>query len=280
MAKGLAGRVAIITGASSGIGRATALALAREGVELALAARRLERLEELADEIEKLGSRAIAIRSDVSQQEQVEALVAQAHQHFGHLDILINNAGFGDVLPVEQASAREAQELMAVNFMGAFYAIRAAVPIMRRQKRGHIINVSSLAGKRALPFIGLYSATKFALNAMSEALRVELRNSGIHVTVVCPIGTETEFFDVIARKRGFDVRPLGMRQPAEKVARAIVKCIYRPKAEVYPFRPARLLVLLNAAFPTLIDRLILRYSERAGRRFQMQGPGSGVHNSE
>src|SRR3972149_3566251 len=150
----LAGRVAIVTGASSGIGRATALALAREGVPVALAARREDRLRELAAEIEAAGGEALVVPTDVSRRTDVERLVQAALERFGRLDIMVNNAGYGHYAAVEEVDEAEARRLFDVNFFGTLSGIQAALPVMRRQGSGHVINVASVVGRRAVPFPG------------------------------------------------------------------------------------------------------------------------------
>jgi short-subunit dehydrogenase len=254
MAKGLHGRVAIITGASSGIGRETALAFARAGVQTALAARREDKLEEVAQTINALGGETLVVPTDISQPAQVQHLVQATLDRFGRIDVLVNNAGFGLLASVEETSIEDMQRIMEVNFMGAFYAMKAVLPVMRQQGRGHIINVASIVGKRAVPYSGAYCATKFALVGFSETLRIELAGSGIDVSVVCPIWTETEFFDTMKNVQQRQLKPVGPAQSAAAVARAIVDCARHPRPEVMPFRPARLLAVANAIAPGLIDR--------------------------
>jgi short-subunit dehydrogenase len=254
MAKGLHGRVAIITGASSGIGRETALAFARAGVQTALAARREDKLEEVAQTINALGGETLVVPTDISQPAQVQHLVQATLDRFGRIDVLVNNAGFGLLASVEETSIEDMQRIMEVNFMGAFYAMKAVLPVMRQQGRGHIINVASIVGKRAVPYSGAYCATKFALVGFSETLRIELAGSGIDVSVVCPIWTETEFFDTMKNVQQRQLKPVGPAQSAAAVARAIVDCVRHPRPEVMPFRPARLLAVANAIAPGLIDR--------------------------
>ncbi|KRT70021.1 MAG: short-chain dehydrogenase/reductase SDR [candidate division NC10 bacterium CSP1-5] len=256
MGTGLAGQVVIVTGASSGIGRETALHFARERARLVLAARRQQRLQGLEHEIEALGTEVLSLPTDVAQQDQVEAMVERALERFGRVDILVNNAGVGLVALVEETSPEDMEMILRVNFLGAFYGIRAALPIMRRQGSGHIINVSSIVGKRGIPLSGAYCASKFALIGLSESLRLELKGSGIRVSVICPVGTATEFFDAAKDPRGRKPGPKPPVQTPSHVARAIIRCARSPRPEVIVYPPARLLVVLNALSPTLADWVI------------------------
>ncbi|PYV93568.1 MAG: short chain dehydrogenase [Acidobacteria bacterium] len=262
----LQNRVLIITGASAGIGRETALLFARERCRLVLAARRQDRLESLLAEIKSLGGEAVSLPIDVSDQDQVEHLVRATAERFGRLDILVNNAGYGLFATVEDTTVGELQSIFATNFAGPFYAIKAALPIMRRQRYGHIINVSSIAGKRAFPFSGAYCATKFAMNGLTESLRTELMGSGIDVSLVLPIGTNTEFFAVAKNKSARPAKPLGIVQSAQQVAEAIVKCAKNPKAEVLPYPPSRVLILLNSISPRLVDWVGAKLVHRSQRK--------------
>ena len=262
MGRDLRGKVAVITGASAGIGKATAEALARAGSRVVLGARRHDRLERVAEEIRTTGGEALPVVTDVAEASQVEALVGRAVASYGRLDLLVANAGIGYFARVEETPLEVVERLWRVNVLGTLYAIRAALPVMRRQGEGHIIVVSSVAGKRGSPGSGLYAATKFAQVGLCEALRVELAGSGIAVSVICPVGTSTEFFEAAAALGGLRVEPMGPVQTAERVAGAIVRCARRPRPEVLVYRPARLLVILNALAPRLADSLLLRFRRR------------------
>ena len=259
-ARAIADKVIIITGASSGIGRAAALALGRERAKLVLAARREHLLKELEGEIQRAGGTAVTMVMDLREKDQVEKVIRSTRDQFGRIDILINNAGFGFYGSVENTPASIVQEMFDLNFQAPLVACQLAIPIMRTQGRGHIINVSSVAGKRGLPLSGIYCATKFALNGISEALRLELKDSGIDVSLINPAATQTEFADNV---RYGDVtakfKPLGHIQSAEDVAAAIVRCIKAPKTEVYPYRLSRLLVWANAVAPSLVDKVLMRF---------------------
>jgi short-subunit dehydrogenase len=262
----LRGAAVAITGASAGIGRATALAFAREGGRLALGARRTDRLQELAAEIEAAGSEALVRAVDVAREEEVAAFVGACVERFGRLDVLVNNAGSGVRGRVEDTPAEDYRRLMEVNYLGTVYGCRAAIPVMRRQGHGVIVNVSSIVGMRSLPGSAAYAATKAAQVSLTESLRVELRGSGVHACSVHPIGTATEFAEVADRaSAGRKGGPLGPQQDADAVARAIVRCARRPRPEVYPYPPSRALVWINAFFPGIVDRVAARAARRAGR---------------
>ena len=250
----LAGKVAVVTGASAGIGRATALALARDGARVVIAARRMDRLDALAAEIRGAGGEAVAVAGDIARREDVRVLIGSAIEAMGRLDILVNNAGLGHFATLERTPPETFQYLWDVNVMGMVYGIQEALPFMRREGRGNIINVSSVAGKRGTDGNSAYNATKFAQIGISEALRLELRGTGIHVSVVCPVVTDTEFFDVAARRSGGRRhRFAGPVQTAEHVARCILRCVHRPRPEVFPFRLARIYTALGALSPRLAD---------------------------
>ena len=247
------GRVALVTGASSGIGAATARAFAGAGLRVGLCARRKDRLEQLAAELTARGSEVTVHAVDVTDALAVRAIVDAVAARWGRLDVLVNHAGRGFSATLEQTSAEELRALMELNVVAVLGATQAALPIMRRQGSGHIINVSSIVGRRAVPYRAAYSATKFALGALSEALRVELTGTGIAVTIVYPIRTaETEFHEAEVRKVPW--RPMGPVQSAERVARAILSCVRRPRPEVYPYWPVRILAVMSVVAPGLVDR--------------------------
>ena len=253
------GRVALVTGASSGIGAATARAFAGAGLHVALCARRKDRLERLAADLVARGSEATVHAVDVTDALAVRAMVEEVAARWGRLDVLVNNAGRGLAATLEQTTAEEFRALMELNVLAVLGATQAALPIMRRQESGHIINVSSVVGRRAVPYRSAYSATKFALGALSEALRVELTGTGIAVTLVYPIRTETEFHAVEVQKVPW--RPMGPVQSSERVARAILRCVRRPRPEVYPYWPIRILAVMSVLAPGLVDlgmRRVLR----------------------
>lgn len=255
------GRVALVTGASSGIGAATARVFAGAGLRVALCARRKDRLEQLAADLIAQGSEVTVHAVDVTDALAVRAMVGDVAARWGRLDVLVNNAGRGFAATLEQTTAEELRALMELNVVAALGAIQAALPIMRRQRSGHVINISSVVGRRAVPYRSAYSATKFALGALSEALRVELTGTGIEVTLVYPIRTdETAFHEAEVRKVPW--RPMGPTQSAERVARSILGCVRRPRPEVYPYWPVRILALMSVIAPGLVDRGMRRVLRR------------------
>ena len=262
MRRDLKEKVAVITGASSGIGRATAVALAREGVRVVLGARRTDRLQEAVEAIQGAGGNARAFRTDVTRPEEVTRLVDEAVGAFGRLDILVNNAGLGYFGRLESMPTEEIRHLFEVNVMGTIYGIQAAVPTMRSQRSGHIITISSVLGKRATPGSAIYSATKFAQVALSESLRLELADAGIDVSVICPVSTTTEFFAVATARSPMKHDPAGPVYTAEQVAEIIVRCARHPRTEVMVYPPVRLMVVLNAVWPGLMDRALAVYWKR------------------
>lgn len=257
------GRVVAITGASAGIGRATALRLAREGYAIAACARRADRLDTLAQEIVAAGGRVLTVVADVTSEPAMADFVERTVERFGRLDVMMCNAGFGIYGAIDDISADQMRKLMDINYFGTFYAARAALTVFRRQRRGHVVIVSSIVGKRGVPYVGAYSATKFAQVGLAECLRSELAGSDIHVSVVCPVSTPTEFVEVMVRETGGDIsRSLGPVQSVEEVAEAIARAIERQLPEVYPYRKSRALVLLNALAPGFTDRFVQKFGRK------------------
>lgn len=256
------GQVAAITGASSGIGLAIANALAAAGAAVVLGARRRDRLEAAAARIRAAGGRAEAVAMDVTSAPDVERLVATAHERFGGLDIMICNAGFGYYGTVEETDPEILRRMLEVNFLGTFFAARAALPSFRRAGRGHLILISSIVGRRGVARMSGYAATKAAQVAFAESLRAEFYGTGIHVSVVLPVSTESEFRDAMARDFGHRVQGVGPKQTAESVADAVIGCIRRPAPEVYPYPRSKALTVINAVAPGLADRLVQKYGRR------------------
>ncbi len=260
----LTGRVAAITGASSGIGLACAQELARRGVAVVLGARREDRLGQAVREIRAAGGRAESIAADVTG--EVDLLAMVAREAFGGLDIMICNAGFGFYGTVEQTPPEVMRRMMDVNFMGSYYGARAALPVFRAQGRGHLVFVSSVVARRGISAMSGYSATKAAQAGFAESLRAEFAGTGIHVSVVFPISTVSEFREAMERDYGYSVAGVGPQQGAEHVARRIADCLERPRPEVYPYRRARLLGILSQVAPAFTDRFVGRFGRRRDTR--------------
>jgi NADP-dependent 3-hydroxy acid dehydrogenase YdfG len=192
MSKPLAGRIALVTGASSGIGEAAAIALAQAGADVAISARRADRLEALAQKIEALGVKALSLPGDAADEATATATVEKTLAHFGKLDILVNSAGIMHMGSMEATDLAEYRRVMDINLMGTVYTCKAAIAPMKAQGRGDIINISSQAGRKTGPMVGAYAASKHALNAMSDSLRQEVGGFGIRVCVLMPGATTTE----------------------------------------------------------------------------------------
>lgn len=257
----LTGKTAVITGASSGIGRATALEMARRGAHVVLAARRLEKLEAAARECRSLGVRASAVATDVTRREDCLRLIAQA----GEVDVLVNSAGFAVFDRVAEARSEDLRELMDTNYFGTVHCTQAVLPGMLARGRGAIVNVSSITGLMGYAGMSGYCATKFAVTGFTEALRDEVMDRGVRVALVCPGTTETEFFVRADRHKMPAASRLLPAVSAERVARAICDA-----AEDGRYR--RILPLMAAAYmrfkelsPRLAHLLMRRVSAVLGR---------------
>jgi short-subunit dehydrogenase len=255
-------KVVAITGASSGIGRAVAERAAAEGATVVLSARRADLLNDVAAGITARGGRALAVPGDVTIEADMRALVARAVGAFGRLDVMICNAGIGYHDTFAATPPEVMRRLVDVNVMGTLYAAHAAIAEFHAQRSGHIIAISSAVGRRGIAGSSVYSATKFAQVGLIEGLRAELFGSGIHASVVYPIATDTEFHATIKRDFGHEVQGHGPKQSANHVAQAIVACIRRPRAEVFPYRLAWLLGVLSVVAPAIADRVVQKYARR------------------
>lgn len=255
----LTDRRALVTGASSGIGRALSVELARHGADVVLLARREDRLAEVAQQISQLGRRAICITGDVTDSAVRQRALAAAHDQLGGLDILINNAGVAAHGRFADADPGRVRPIMEVNFFAPVEFIREALPLLREGAQPIIVNIGSILGRRGSPHKSEYSASKFAIHGFSEAVRPELAKLGIDVLVVAAGPTETEHFDVLLE--GSKKLPWGdpPRQAADEVARAIVRGIEGGRHEIVTGWRGRALLLLNRVAPRLIDRIMSRY---------------------
>lgn len=224
------GKVIAVTGASSGIGEAVARHFAKAGAAVMLGARRLHRLEAVADEIRRDGGRVALQRLDVTSREDVDAFVRAAVAQFGRLDVIVNNAGVMPLSPVADLKVEEWDRMVDVNLKGVLYGVAAALPVFRTQGSGHVVNVTSVADRRIVPTAAVYSATKYAVRAFSEGLRQEI-GGGIRVTVVAPGATESELANGISDP---ELRRAAIEDyrrdllPAEAIARAIAYAVDQP----------------------------------------------------
>lgn len=223
-------KVALVTGASSGIGEATALALAAEGARVAITARRLERLNDLADRIHQAGGKALAIEADVTDEKQISDVVDTTLQHFGQIDMLLCVADVGVAAPFSNTDTAEYRTMVDVNFLGLLYPIHAALPSMKRRGTGHIVVVSSGTGRYIHPSV-VYSGTKHAASAMTESLRREIGKDGIRVTSIEPGAVKTEFVSQMRPdvRQSVEQRLGDMKQlESEDVATAILYAVTQP----------------------------------------------------
>ncbi len=255
----LGGKTILITGASSGIGRAAALLLAREGALLALAARRVALLESLAREIQsRHGQSPLVLPADVSRPSDIASMIKKTRDHFGRLDVLINNAGVLFMEPFLTMPVETMQKIMDTNFWSIVHAVREAAPYMTRQGGGHVVNVGSGVSRRGLPFMAAYTATKFALAGLTESLRLELGPQNIRFTAVYPGGVDTEMPNNLDRSK----LPVGYRDhsrsriSAERAARAIVRAVRKQPLEVYVPWWVRQASWISVLIPRLADFLI------------------------
>jgi NAD(P)-dependent dehydrogenase (short-subunit alcohol dehydrogenase family) len=257
-------QVVLVTGASSGIGRETALAFGRQGASVALAARRRAQLEAVAAGVAEAGGRALVVRTDVSDLRAARATVAQVRRKWGRIDILINNAGI--LLPalVEKITAEDFEAMLRVNVFGALFMMQAVLPVMRKQGTGTIINVASLAGRRGLSPLGGYCATKFALVGLTEALRTEIDASQIHVGLVMPGVVDTPMAQGFNQDGMLPTWPSAFNMPPEWVVAAILLAVRFRLREVSVPPGAATIELLGALAPGISNALI-RWTTAAGR---------------
>ncbi len=232
IAENIEGKVVVITGASSGLGEATARLLSSEGATVVLAARRADRITALAGELKGKGGKALAVATDVTDRQQVKELVDKAVDTYGRVDVMLNNAGLMPLAPLEKLKTEEWDQMIDVNLKGVLYGIAAALPYMKQQKSGHLINVSSVYGHKLGPDATVYCATKFAVRALSEGLRQEVKPYGIRTTVISPGAVASELLEHISEEKiqaatkEFVSR---IAVPAETFARMVAFAINEPQ---------------------------------------------------
>jgi len=248
MSNNIEGKVIVITGASSGLGEAAARHLSELGAIVVLGARRVDRIQSLAEEINNSGGKALAIATDVTQVEQVKALVDAAVKTYGQIDVMINNAGLMPQSPLDRYKIDEWNQMIDVNIKGVLYGIAAALPYMKEQKSGHIINVSSVAGHKVRAGGAVYSATKHAVRIISEGLREEVKPYNLRTTIISPGAVDTELPNTISEPdvaEGFQQFYKDYAIPASSFGRAVAfaisqpdevdinEILYRPTKQVY-----------------------------------------------
>jgi NAD(P)-dependent dehydrogenase (short-subunit alcohol dehydrogenase family) len=260
----LDGRAVLLTGASGGIGRAAALALARAGARLALFARSEGPLQDVAGAVAAAGGEAVAVAGDVRRPDDAARAVEETTRRFGGVDALVNGAGLAYLRAVEEATDAEIQEQIETNLIGPCRMTRAALPSLAA-RGGAIVSLASFAGRVGAPYYSVYNATKFGLIGMSEGWRRELGPRGVRVTTIIPAAVETPFLDRAGRARALGLGPAGTVIGPEAVARAVLKALRRHPAEIYLPGRNRLLAILNAALPAFSDRVVtalFRYPPR------------------
>ena len=238
-----------------GIGREIALAFAREGARLVLAARSADKLEGLAREISALNTEAIAVPTDVTKAEEVEALIARITEKFGRLDVLVNNAGKGLYSRIENMSLEDFREIFELNLFSVVRLTQKCFPLLRKSQAPSVVNIDSIVGQVTVPKMIAYCASKYALRSFSQGLRMEWANYGIHVLTVYPGVTDTEFS---TNARAVDGRPSTFMTPgrgtsARRVAKITLRAVLRRKPEVYITLPDRLSVWAHSLFPRLVE---------------------------
>ncbi|HZE98199.1 MAG TPA: SDR family NAD(P)-dependent oxidoreductase [Planctomycetota bacterium] len=263
-----AGRTAFVTGASSGIGRAVALELAREGANVAVAARRLELLEKLAHDIEGLGRKALPLRCDVTRAEEVQAAIASAVATFGALDVVVANAGFGVVGPVEELSLDDFRRQFDTNVFGVLHTVKPAIAALEKTQ-GRLALIGSVSGHVSVPATAAYSMSKFAVRALAEALYHELLPKGVAVTLISPGFTQSDFREVdnqgVHHPGKGDPYPKWIVMPTDVAARKIVRAVARRKREIILTGHGKIAVFLQRHLPWALS-LFFRMSGTRGRR--------------
>jgi short-subunit dehydrogenase len=266
MRRTLANARVLVTGASSGIGRELALALAPRRATLFLSARRGELLASVAEECRGVGAQVEFLAGDITDAAYRAGLIDRAAISFSGLDVLINNAGISAHGPFASSDEATLRRIMEVNFFAAAELTRVALPLLQQGRQPAIVNVGSILGHRGVPLNSEYVASKFALRGWSEALRAELASHGIDVLLVSPGTTETEFFDHLIAKQG-DLPWGGAKAiSAAAVAEHTVRALERGRREIFPNWRGRALVVVNRLFPGLVDRVVSRIARNAERR--------------
>ncbi|HEY5313536.1 MAG TPA: SDR family oxidoreductase [Pirellulales bacterium] len=257
--RNLSNRRVVITGASTGIGRALAVELARQGTRLVLNARSQEKLQAAADEAVRLGASCELVVGDVAEDGVRRAIVQRAAQTFGGLDVLVNNAGIGALGRFDEAAPERLRRVLEVNFFALVEMTRLALPLLKQGQQPLVVNLSSILGHRGIPLSSEYCASKFAVRGFSESLRAELAADGVGVLVVCPGTTKTEFFTSVIDRRGPVPWEGGGATSPETVARAMVRAMQRGAHEIVPSFQGRFVVWGERLVPRLLDYIMSRF---------------------
>jgi short-subunit dehydrogenase len=270
----------LITGASQGIGKALAEAAARRGARVLAVARQGGLLRELAEQLRKEGGVLDVVAADITKLEDRQRIIDTAVQRFGGIDVLVNNAGIGATGHFVECGPERLRQIMEVNFFGLTEITRACLPLLKRGNRPAIVNVSSIAGKRALPARSEYSASKFAVEGFTEALRPEVAKDGIDVIVVCPGLTQTNFSQNMIEQKARMAMDHMRGMSAEDVALATLRAIERSQREVILTLPGKLICLVSRFFPRLADRIAARkvralFADEIAARREKRAAGSG-----
>jgi NAD(P)-dependent dehydrogenase (short-subunit alcohol dehydrogenase family) len=278
LARSFADSVIVITGASSGIGAATALAVAQGGATVVLAARGGDALDEVVERCRDAGGTALAVPTDVTDPAAVEELAARAATEYGHLDGWVNNASVSAVGLFEEIPLAELRRVIEVNLLGVAYGMRVALPYLRAGGGGVVVNNASVLAEVAVPYQSAYNAAKHGVRGLADTVRQELRVTGerrIAICTVLPSGTDTPFFRHAANHTRRKLTPPPPVYPPEVVARTIVRLLRRPRREAYAGSAGRLLGLQWRLAPGITERLLTPYGERAQFRAGGVGPTAG-----
>jgi len=275
----MSGRTVIVTGASSGIGAAVAQAFGRAGDRVVLTARRLDRLQAVASGLPD----ALVVAADLTRREDIARVIAEAVGRYGAVDVLVNNAGFGQYNWLEHLAEDDIRAQIGVNLIAPILMTRAVLPDMLARHRGVIINVGSVAGKIATPTMSIYNATKFGLDGFSEALRREVGPQGVHVCVISPGPVEGTELGRVRREKSVGIAMAAgrlrslrwLRTDTERVARAIVGLANRPRPSLVVPAIYSVGITVNSMIPLLVDRLV----SRAARRVRQSAPAGGARST-
>jgi NAD(P)-dependent dehydrogenase (short-subunit alcohol dehydrogenase family) len=279
MAKDFKNKVVIVTGASQGIGRGVALAFAREGAKLVLAARSAEKLAHVEEEVRGIGAQAMSVTTDVTSEHSVEELVSAAHKRFGRIDVLVNNAGIGKVSGVESATFEDdVHQTMEASLFGMIRVTRHVLPFMRQQGSGAIVNMSSVMGTKSFERFGSYAITMHGVVALSDALRQELAGTGIGVSIIQPALIATD----LLRSVDENEMPLPFRHMTpltpDQVGRAVLSAARRGAPRIVLPRVANMLLLGEAVSPRIGDFVALTLSKPLFARFIGMSDGTTYHH--